>query len=457
MKLLIACIAAIFITSHTFAGPTEDYFIKNESELDMILSKIPFNGTYLVSKNGQILRQKAVGLRRLTLEENNKFLPENLIHVDDLMQIGSNTKQFVAVAILMLQENKQLSLNDEIVKYFPDLTQFQGIKVKNLLNHTSGIPNYTDFKEFMILANEGKIKTSEDIFNFIKDKPLEFSPNAKWNYSNTGFILAGMIIEKVTGRIWSEYIKSEILTPLGMRHTGYYNPFNDNSLVRGHVFGDKGIVEFPIFNLAWADSAGAFSSNVSDLEKWLDIYENSNLISEESKQFLKTPFLNNYSLGLFVNQKFNDTVFYHGGRTPGFISDMIYFSKAKLKIIVLDNNDGLGTEKFKDTLSRYYMNQPIQRLKQLPIAPHVESYQNYVGKFISEEIGLLIEVTHLDGKIYFQVRDGHQMPIESVEVDLDSFNLANIAGVEFKRNQSNEIDSLILFQNGKERVFVRTK
>ena len=166
----------------------------------------------IVVRNGQVLLRKGYGLANLEL--GVPVAPEMVF------RLGSITKQFTAVAVLMLVDQGSVSLDDDITTFLPDYpTHGHTITIKQLLTHTSGIPSYTDLPELPSLWRNDL--TLDELIALFKDQPLDFAPGAQWAYSNSGYVLLGAVIEKVSGMGYGEFVQQRIFTPLGMTHSSY--------------------------------------------------------------------------------------------------------------------------------------------------------------------------------------------------------------------------------------------
>lgn len=415
--------------------------------LSAYISQSGFNGVVLAGKDKSILYKQAFGYKNLTSK-----IP---LTINDRFQIGSNTKQFVAASILKLQEEGRLSLEDSVTKYLPQLSSLANpvdIKIRDILNHTSGITNFTDHREFMEILEKDKIFTLDDLIDFTLRFPLDFEPRANWKYSNSGFVIAGKIIEQVTGESWDQYIKRNFLDPMQMTNTGYDAFFNKVSDVSAHMADKNGdLVVDDSFNLSWALSAGALYSTVDDLFKWTAIYSDSDLLSEKSKTDMQTPFQKNYGLGLMIQPFRNDLNINHGGRTPGFVSSVSYLKKSHLSIITLDNIDGQvkGTT---NLLMNYFTDGKALAVKPDKFAIDPDKLQDYVGTYAAGDFEVKVFIA--DQKLFLQPNDG-QPPYELTANDKDSFNLGGFAGEEFVRESGSEITGIIHYQNGRTTHFIR--
>lgn len=439
-KFVVLLFVGMFSVS-TFAGPMVE--ISSKDELNAYIKRSEFNGVVLVAKDKNILMKEAFGYKNLESK-----IP---LTTSDKFQIGSNTKQFVSASLLKLQEEGLVSLDDPITKYLPELLEYKNIKVRDILNHTSGISNYTDHDEFWNMLDYNKVLTLDEIIAFTRKFPVDFETKTQWNYSNSGYIIAGKIVEVITGQTWDKYLEDNFLKPLNMTNTGYQEYFEKVSDVSGHILKADKLVPFTEFNLSWALSAGALYSTVDDLLKWTTIYDDSALLSDSSKKDMQTPFLSNYGLGLMIQPQGDDVVIKHQGRTLGFVSSVEYLKNSKLKVITLDNIDGnvLG---ISGILSNFYSNGYTSAVKldsyPLPLA----SLQEYEGDFASGKFEFKIFVKN--NKLFLLPNDG-QRPYQIKPNDKDSFNLLGISGEEFMRNENGVIVGLKHYQDDHISNFVK--
>jgi CubicO group peptidase (beta-lactamase class C family) len=423
----------LFFGSLSFAGPMQS--ITSVTELDDYLNEAHFNGVLLVSKDESILFKKAFGVK--------DFVSNNALTTNDRFQIGSVTKQFVAVAILKLQEENKLSLDDDVTKYLPEYSVYKGIKIRDVLNHTSGIANYTDQKGFFQSLDPNKSPTLSDLITAFSIYPSDFAPTTNWKYSNSGYIIAGRIVEVVSGTSWDNYIKENFLLPLGMADTGYAENFAEVSDVIGHMDRGQGPVPFQM-NLSWAASAGGIYSTVDDLAKWTAIYDTSVLLSDSSKTQMQTPFMNGYALGVSVVAANGDTKITHGGRTPGFTTKLTYLKKSKLRVVKFDNTDGGIVDPETIALNLFHKGK-ADAIKVKPYPVDATRLTEYTGFFKGD--GMNFNVFLKENELYLQPDDG-QPPYKLVANDKDSFRLLGFAAEEFLRDESGQVVAVRHYQGG---------
>src|SRR5579863_7465067 len=171
-----------------------------------------FMGSVLVARGDEVLLSKGYG--SANLEWNIPNSPATKF------RLGSITKQFTAASILLLEERGKLKTDDPVKKYMPDApAAWDKITIFNLLTHTSGIPSFTSFPDYR--STEGTTTTPKALVDRFRDKPLEFQPGEKWNYSNSGYVLLGYLLEKVSGQSYADFVTENILKPVGMKDSGY--------------------------------------------------------------------------------------------------------------------------------------------------------------------------------------------------------------------------------------------
>jgi CubicO group peptidase (beta-lactamase class C family) len=219
-----------------------------------------FMGTALVARGNQVLFSKGYGSANLEWDipnsPNTKF------------RLGSVTKQFTAACILLLEERGKLSVNDPLKKYLPDAPAgWDKITIFHLLTHTSGIPNFTGFPNYAKL--EPFSATATELVARFRGKPLDFQPGEKCSYSNSGYVLLGYLIEKITGDTYEKFVRENIFTPLGMKDSGYDS---NTALIphraAGYVAGKSGYEHAGFIHMSIPHGAGALYSTTEDLLKW---------------------------------------------------------------------------------------------------------------------------------------------------------------------------------------------
>jgi D-alanyl-D-alanine carboxypeptidase len=290
--------------------------------------------TILVVRDGQLLYSNAYGFRELEGQ-----IPAG---VDTHYEIGSITKQFTAAAILQLQDAGKLSIDAKVSTYLPDAPHAGEITLRQLLTHTSGLPDYIGLSSDEQVT---KPATFEQLMGLVAGKPLDFQPGSKVSYSNTGYIILGRIIELTSHESYREYVRAHLLQPAGMTQT--FTVADEATLptmAKGyrHVKGklERGIT----INDSYGWSAGNLVSTVGDVEKWNETLMGGKIVPMADYALMTTPQLttdganSGHGLGLFIETVNGQPRVGHTGSTFGFTAANFYFPEQKLRIIALTNN-----------------------------------------------------------------------------------------------------------------------
>jgi CubicO group peptidase (beta-lactamase class C family) len=264
---------------------------------------------------------------------------------DASFEIGSVTKQFTAAATMQLAEQGKLSLEDDISKYIKFDTKGKKVTVRHLLSHTSGIKGYTELAFFEDVANH-KFKR-DTLLYMVEREPFDFDPGEALIYNNTGFFMLGLIIEKVSGMPYEEYLSKNLFEKAGMTNSYYCS---ESKIIKnrahGYDTGEKGLVRAAYLDHTWPYSAGSVCSTVEDLVKWNNALHKGKILSEAYYQeFIKPAALNDgtitkYAKGITVTQFGGKRVIEHGGGINGFLSQNSYFPDDDISIVVLVNSTG---------------------------------------------------------------------------------------------------------------------
>lgn len=438
---------ALFFQFLSIGCAVQDIESKGDEYINAYIKMERFSGSILIAKDGNILLKKGYGMANYELEVPNtpqtKFL------------LGSITKQFTATAILQLQEKGKLSVDDQIKKYIPDYSHGEKITIHNLLTHTSGIPNFTSFPEYtktMMLPSPAE-KTIERF----KNKPLEFNPGDKFSYSNSGYILLGYIIEKVSGKSYEEIIDENIFKPLNMNDSGYgkNRPLIKNRAA-GYSRGKDGLVNASYIDMSIPHGAGALYSTVEDLYTWDRALYTEKLLSQSSLEKMFTPFKGNYGYGWGVSELFNRKRISHGGGINGFVTNISRYTDDDACIIVLSNFEHSPVGKISHDLAAIVFGEkyefPKER-KEVKVNPKI--YDAYVGQYELEP-NLIITITKEKDRL-FALATG-QPKVEIFPESETKFFLKVVdAQITFVKNEKGEVTQLILHQGGKDQPAKKIK
>lgn len=260
--------------------------------------------------------------------------------------IGSVSKQFTAAALLLLQEQGKLSLDDKVAKYFPDLTRASEISIRHLLSHTSGYEDYAP--QDYIIPEWTRPTTTAQILERWARKPLNYDPGTKWQYSNTGYVLAAAIFEKATGRPLVAFLREKIFDPLGMTAAGdcdVRSPEDASAYTRFALGPPRPVARE---GSGWYLGAGELCMTPSDLARWDIAFIEKRILSAKSYDELtrEVKLANgqptHYALGLSVGGTPDNPEFSHGGEVSGFLTSNRVWPARRAAIAICSNEDGVG-------------------------------------------------------------------------------------------------------------------
>ena len=319
------------------------------SKIDNVLTSLTereaFTGAVLVARNGEVLLSQGY-----SLAARDKNIP-NTLHTK--YRLGSITKQFTAMAILMLQAQDKLNVRDPICLYISECpTAWKDITIHHLLTHTSGIRNFTDFRDYQ--ATKATPSPPEQTIARFKEKPLDFPVGERWGYSNSGYIVLGYIVEQVSGQSYEAFLQQNIFEPLHMKDTGYDH--NDGSLAIGYTGTSWREAAYIDMTIPYA--AGGLYSTVEDLYRWDQALYTEQLVSKDLLDLMFTPHAKtpapglSYGYGWGVGEMNNHKAVGHGGGIEGFATEIRRYIDDKVTIIVLSNRDTTDVGKTVDLIAQ---------------------------------------------------------------------------------------------------------
>ena len=350
--LLVVCFLSAIACSRIWAATAPDLTPDQVASIDRFVKaemgreRIPGLAIGVYSR-GQILLAKGYGLADVELSVPVK--PETLF------QSGSVGKQFVSAAIMMLVEEGKIGLDDSIVKYFPNApASWQGIRVKNLLSHTSGLAEYESIDR---VGPKGPFYlrldfTEDELLEKVEALPIEFKPGDKWDYRNTNYLLLGMMIHKVTGSFYADYLQERIFKPLGMSSTRL---ISDADIIPNRSSGYELTEDDKLQNQSWVSPTfnstadGALYFNVMDLAKWDEALYGTKLLKQSSLDQIWTVFRLNdgkpnpgdYGFGWSIRSINGHKVIEHGGAWQGFTCHISRYADDGITVVALTNLSGV--------------------------------------------------------------------------------------------------------------------
>jgi len=293
-------------------------------------------GVFMVAQKGKVLYQKAFG--KANIELGVDLAPENVF------QLGSMTKQFTAISVLLLEQQGKLKVSDSISKYIPDYPAGNKITIHHLLTHTSGIKDFTKMKSLVSIAQ--REMTPKMMVDFFKDEPVDFAPGERFEYNNSGYVLLGYLIELISGERYADFVQHHIFDQLGMSHSYYAS---DRQIIKNRAYGyqkkENAYVNKTAINFSVPFASGALMSTLADLLKWQNALSQNKLLNtaETNKAFspykLNNGTLFNYGYGWHLKELEGLPVAAHGGSIFGFKSMGVYVPGEDIYVVGLTNCD----------------------------------------------------------------------------------------------------------------------
>ena len=437
LSAFIILISADISSPQTLDQKFEEYLISAQRVLH-------FSGAVQVMKGDKVLFTGGYGMADISSSRPNT--PETKY------MMCSVTKQFTSTAIMQLSEKKLLNLNDPIARYFPDYPKPAADKVTitHLLTHTSGITEYTDLPRFEEMVD--KPAKIEDVVSLFKNLPLLFEPGTEWRYSNSGYHLLGIIIEKVSGETYGEYLRKHIFGPLGMSHSVFPSGFMNNSgMAKGYTFdsANNPVPEVIVHsNLPY--SAGGLYSTVGDMVKWDRGLRNGTFLSQESISQMFEPFKNRYGFGWFIDTLYGHQLVFHGGGGAGFRSHFMRFVDDAFCVVVFCNNDAGSVNLIGNVLAAIAFGEPYDvPITKTPIAIDPKTLDYYIGAYeISPDEYRL--VTREGDSLFVHRTSGARNRLHTEAKDKFFYDSDNTRTLTFVLDAAGKVTGLISHHNGRD-------
>lgn len=441
MKLI--CYLASFLISHQI-------FPQNKtSEIDSLVSTYTslnlFNGNILVIKDGKTIYNA-------THQINNSS--SNKINSKTIFPIGSLTKSFTALVILKLQEEQKLSIEDQLSKYLPEYPNGEKIHLKHLLSHSSGVyESYRNPKYFDASTGKKNISPIEKM-NFFKNEPLDFNPGDDFGYSNSGYDLLGIIIEKVTDLSYEEAIKKYVLKPLKMKNSGYqYENVKQNKTI-GYSYLSKNIKkEAKVCNGTYLYASGGLYSTLEDLKKFYYGLLNHKIISKKSFELATTVQNKYYGYGWFIDKIDQDKIINHGGNIEGFTSYFMINIEKNICIIALNNITSNSLERIGNSIYKIITNKPYALPKpKKEIFLKEEFLKQYIGNYeissdyfvnLSIKNGLLYLKINKEEPLKLNAESDKQFYIQEENITIEFVQDGNDTKIKIREGLSTKIGNKV--------------
>ena len=400
-----------------------------------------FMGSVLVARDAEIVLNKGYGFANVEWQTANSPTTR--------FRLGSLTKQFTSASILLLEERGKLKIEDHVKQYVPDApATSDAITIYNLLTHTSGLPNYTALPDFA--TTMGTKVTPQQIVAKFRDRPLDFEPGTKMLYSNSGYIVLGLIIEKVSGESYASFLQKNLFDPIGMNDSGYESSTAISPRrASGYTRGPDGPLNAAFLDMSIPYAAGALYSTTEDLLRWERALFGGKVLKAASLEKMTKPFKNDYALGVSVRQHDDHRVIEHNGGINGFNTFLAYYPDSHVTIAVLGNVNGQAPEAIGAELGTLVHGGAVQltsERREIPVP--VSTLTAYVGTYEMAP-NMLVMVT-LDGDHLMAQLSGQPKFQLYGESETRFFFKVVDAQLDFVRDASSSLKQAVLHQNGRD-------
>jgi CubicO group peptidase (beta-lactamase class C family) len=336
-------------------------------------------------------------------------------------RIGSITKQFTAAAVLQLIEQNKISLDDSLGKHLPTAPSgWRGVSIRQLLNHTSGIPSYTSAGPRWLSRMRLDLP-HDSLIGIVANDTMDFAPGSKWRYNNSGYYLLGMLLERVTGRTYAQLVRDQLARPLGLRATMYCDlrPIIKRR-AQGYQVRDDTLVNADPLSMTQPFAAGALCSTVGDLVAWQRALTAGRVVKPASYSAMTTPegaaTASHYGFGLVSDTLAGRTRVQHGGGINGFNSELMYIPSDTLTVAVLANTNGPWADRVASNIARAALGVPLvaspPRLVDLPTTAELRA--RIAGTYrlaLPNGRTLELRVFERDGKVLSQGTGQQEIPL----------------------------------------------
>ncbi len=418
-----------------------------------------------VWRDGEVLFEEAYGMANLTYD-----VP---FTVDTPTNIGSTSKQFTAFAVMLLESRGALSLDDDIRTHISELPEFdEVVTIRHLLTHTSG---YREFLNLLSMSgrrlDRGDSIDRSEIIAIVQAQPaLQNSPGAEWNYNNTAFALAAMLVERVSGETFPDFMEKEVFAPLGM--TSSVVRASQDQIVPGRAAGYAGSAAGyrEVEDLGASMGAGGIYSTVGDLRRWVENFDQANVGTSEMFATMMTPYTlsdgkaTGYGLGLFIDEQRGLKRIHHGGADTAHRSQLVYFPTIRAGVTVQSNDSSFNSGIAMRLASLFFDDaMPADDDEDTKVDDATASdfdpssfdpadFDEFVGRYSLDESPSFVLTVTRDGSRFITQGSG-QPEIDVIPTSPMTFSVVGVdAALTFPRNDDSRVDSLTLHQGGDHRA-----
>lgn len=435
MKKIITCFCALIVTS----AFSQTFNAKRLDSLFGLLEKNnKFMGSIAIAENGKTIYAKSIGFEDIASSKKS--------NINSKYRIGSISKTFTASLIFKAVEEKKIDLNQTIDKYFPTIKNAKTITISNLLNHRSGIYDFTSNPDYLKWNTQpqSRAKMTERIVA----GDVAFDPNTKGKYSNSNYILLSYILEDIYKKTYGEILNSKIIKPLKLKNTYLGGKINlENNEAYSYTLSGKWEKETET-DMSIPLGAGAIVSNPTDLNLFIEGLFAGKIVSTEHLNEMKT-IKDKYGMGIMELPYFERKGYGHNGAIDGFRSVVDYYPEEKLALSITSNG-AMGYDNNNILLCALssYFNKPFTMPVFTSITVTAETLDPYLGNYGSAQIPLKIDITKKDNILVAQATGQPSFSLEATATNIFKFDAAGII-LEFNPDKK----EMILKQGGKEFTF----
>ena len=417
----------------------------DKAKLDSYFNALEANNKYMgsvaLSKNGKTVYSKSIGYADVAI---NKKVTE-----ESKFRIGSISKIFTATLVMKAVEAKKLKLTDNLSAYFPTIPNASKITITQLLQHRTGIHNFTNDAEY--LGWMGQPKSQADMLAVMVKGGSDFEPGAKFEYSNSNYVLLSFILEKIYKQPYKEIVDAQIVKPLGLKNTFYGGKINPaKNEVNSYKFSGKWEKE-PETDMSIPTGAGAMVSTATNLSRFIEALFDGKIISPAGVEQMKT-MTDGYGLGLHGGPFDGKNSYGHNGGIDGFVTKLSYFPEDKVTIAMVSNGVNINTNDVAVAALSWMYLKPFEVPEFKTFNYKSEDLDKYLGAYSTTEIPIGLTITKNGATLMAQGTGQAAFPLDAVAKDTFKFEQAGIE-LLFKP----ESGQMILKQGGGTFTFTKAK
>lgn len=399
-----------------------------------------FTGVVYVARDEDVLFGRAYGQASHELAVSNS--------IDTAFLVGSMSKQLTAAAILLLQQDGSLAVEDALERFIPEYPRADEITLHQLLTHTAGIPDVYELPQFATQSADAP--RLGEIVGYLAARPFHFDPGTSYSYSNGGYTLLARVIEVVAKQPYPAFVEERIFRPLAMNGSGVLKEEIAVGLAQGYdPRGVTGFRKAPSIGSTWMHGSGSVYSTAPDLHRWDRALRDDVLLSTDSRRIMMTDYGNGYGYGVSVYERYGDTVIEHDGRLAGYASDLARYLRAKSVVILLSNVQSVARDHLRDDIAALLFSEsPAER------APRVADQRVVDAGELADVVGsygfgssLTVRVRSDGRSLWLRANEGGESEFFPA-ADGTFFSRTLYAAVSFARGPTGSVDSMKYMPEG---------